>query len=191
MHGIAYRPRDKKAFPGHIQWSGPNRLLSPPECRELISRFDNDLLFGSVGSPNNFRTEHATRCVELKMLPIEDPQLGWFYERINERVQLANEAFYDFNLIGLLEPAQFLKYTPARENKPDGHYGWHQDFGEGAMGTRKLSVVIQLSEPTEYEGCRLRVMSHVEEEMAYVGQGEGVMFPSWAPHHVTPITRGT
>lgn len=177
-------------FPGHIQWSGENPLLSPPECRELIAVGEKKgLRPAAVGNPEDSRVDTNIRKVDAATLLFEDAP--WLYERLAVRVKSANDQYYRFDLVGLTEPVQLLRYTAAKtaDEKP-GHYGWHQDFGAGYMANRKLSVVVQLSQPETYKGCRLRMMSHFEQEVPYVGQGEAVMFPSWTPHHVTPIEEG-
>jgi PKHD-type hydroxylase len=184
------KPVEKPAFVPFVQWSGENAMLSVPECEWLVARGEQaPLAFASVGTPTIQRTELSTRCVESTAL--DEPDCDWLYTRIAERVQWANKDFFDFDLTGLIEPVQFLKYTPAKEEKPDGHYTWHVDFGEGAMATRKLSLIIQLSPPTAYDGCGLVMNADRGPfEPGINGQGSAILFPSWSPHMVKPITRG-
>lgn len=190
INGIAIRPPEKPAFPSHVQWSGANVLLSRAECEWTIAYAQRlPLDFATVGTPTVRRTELDTRCVESTVL--DGPECDWLYDRIAQRVQLANLAHYEFDLTGLIEPVQFLKYTTANEDKPDGHYVWHVDFGEGAMATRKLSMVIQLSPPAAYDGCDFTMMSdRGQQRLDYREQGAAFVFPSWTPHMVGPITRG-
>jgi PKHD-type hydroxylase len=190
INSIAIRPSEKPAFPSHIQWTGANRLLSRAECEWTIACAERlPLAFASVGTPTVQRTEMETRCVESTGL--DTPECDWLYERIASKVQLANQHHYEFDLTGLIEPVQFLKYTTAAGEKPDGHYTWHVDFGEGAMATRKLSMVIQLSPPEAYDGCDFSMMSDRGlQRLDYREQGAAFMVPSWTPHMVGPITRG-
>ena len=68
-------------------------------------------------------------------------------------------------------------------------YGWHQDFG--GLLSRKLSLVMQLSDPEEYEGGELQIMVGGEKPISINKQkGLVVVFPSWAVHQVTPVTKG-
>lgn len=184
------RPPERPAFPSHVQWSAENAMLSQPECEWIIARGEQmPLGQASVGTPTEHRVDPATRCVA--MTPFDTEDSAWLYERIAQRVGWANDAMYQFDLSGLIEPIQFLKYTPAQGELPNGHYTWHVDFGEGAMATRKLSLVIQLSPGHAYDGCEFRMYSdRGPQELGYRGQGEAFMFPSWTPHSVAPITRG-
>jgi PKHD-type hydroxylase len=191
-HGIFIQPHGlAKEYPSHVQWSGSNRILSPPECEAIIDAAGAlGWQPGTIGSPTEHRHDPSYRCVEVCTLPYA-PSIDWLYERITTRVVAANEQYYGFDLAGLLETVQVLRYTAAETaGAPNGHYNWHQDFGAGYMGRRKLSVVIQLSDGHEYEGCQLTLMGHRLETMPYRGAGDGVAFPSWTPHYVSEITRG-
>ena len=62
---------------------------------------------------------------------------------------------------------------------------------------RKLSVTINITDETEYDGGNLKFdygrHSDVDEETCLEARGQGsmVVFPSFLPHCVTPVTRGT
>jgi PKHD-type hydroxylase len=51
-------------------------------------------------------------------------------------------------------------------------------------------MVIQLSEPNEYEGGDLQLLSGSEPTTADKAKGKVVMFPSYMLHRVTPVTSG-
>jgi PKHD-type hydroxylase len=179
-------------YPSHVQWSGANSLFSPPECDAIIAAADAvGWQDAAVGSPGQARIDKSYRCVETTSLPYLD-SLAWLYKRVTERVHWANQAHWQLDLTGLLEPFQVLRYTaPRHDGDVPGHYDWHQDFGAGYMSRRKLTVVAQLSDGTDYDGCELTVMSHRQETLPYRDRGSAVTFPCWTPHHVAPIARGT
>jgi PKHD-type hydroxylase len=68
-------------------------------------------------------------------------------------------------------------------------YNWHQDFGTGV--SRKLSNVVQLSDPSEYEGGNLQIMTNSGVQRIRKKRGLAVAFPSFTFHTVTPVTAGT
>jgi len=89
-----------------------------------------------------------------------------------------------------------------------GTYVWHKDefdqpFGDEAPAqwrglSRKVSVVVNLTPPDEYEGGELLfkdtfgVECLSDEEKARIrAQGSVIVFPSYVVHTVTPVTRGT
>lgn len=184
------RPPERPCFPDHIQWSGENRLLSAPEVAAVIEHAEQQTLSpGSVGNAvnNEHREDPSYRRVETCAIL----DLDWLYERILQRVQWANDAAYRFTLTSILEPISYLKYTMPTDEVPyAGHYDWHQDYGGGTSSWRKLTVIIQLSSPEDYEGCELQLCTSGIWVVPYKQPGEALMFPSYTPHCVTPITRG-
>jgi PKHD-type hydroxylase len=191
--GVFVKPMsDPLDMPSHVQWSEDNAILSPPECDALIALGEKaGLQPASIGSPTEMRVDPKYRAVDVAMIPLSEETL-WIYKRIADRVTYANDQYFKFDLQGLVEELQLLRYkAPEGEQAHAGHYHWHQDFGAGYMARRKLSVTINLSAPADYEGCRLTLMTHFQHEMPYVGKGDGVVFPSWTPHMVSDISRGT
>ena len=200
MQAMTFRPPERPCFPPFVQWQGMHRFLSPPECRELIDVGTSGMLgLGMIGNAVNdgFKLDKTYRCVRTRALFAAADKVGWLYQRIYQLVGLANDAQYRFDLTSIEEGIQFLRYDePSTAEQQPGHYRWHQDFGGGRSSLRKLSLVVQLSEPEEYEGCELRMFTDTDfapngPDGPLKGQGDAVLFPSWTPHMVTPITRGT
>lgn len=197
VRNFPFSPPEQQFLPPYVQWAGELPFLSPPECREIIALGDQGLGLGMIGNGSNdgFRLDPEYRQVSTRALYIDD-SLEWLYERIRSRVSAANEHQYRFDLTGIEEGIQFLRYDAPKDGEVAGHYNWHQDFGGGRSSLRKLSLVIQLSDPGDYEGCRLRMFTDCDFEpkgsngSPVIGQGEAVLFPSWTPHMVSPITRG-
>ena len=194
MNSVGYftPSRGRPHFVSHFQYSGENRFLSMPECDAVLSLAENrGYGAAAVGNPDSVRLDEKYRCARVSMLEF-NKDTSWLYELVTRRVMGANEHF-DFILSGLLEAFQVIRYdAPAEPSGEAGHYDWHQDFGGDYMARRKLSVVVQLSSPDDYDGCRLTIMDPGPRELSgtYQERGAGVIFPSWMPHCVTPITRG-
>lgn len=181
-------PRD---FAPYCHYTADNAVFSPPECTALIA-LASERGFGAaaIGSPGQTRVDESYRKVDVATLPF-DAATEWLYERVTWRILTANQAYWNFDLAGLLEPFQVLRYVAAQgADEVPGHYDSHQDFGAGYMGRRKLSFVAQLSAASEYTGCTLTVHHHRAETLSFSGRGEAVLFPSWTPHMVSPITSG-
>jgi PKHD-type hydroxylase len=56
---------------------------------------------------------------------------------------------------------------------------------------RKFSISVQLSDPSDYEGCNLEFQAGNKVETAPRTLGAVIAFPSYVLHRVTPCTRGT
>ena len=113
------------------------------------------------------------------------PESQWVFDRLSHVISSLNAQFYGFDLTVFGEAIQLTNYLAEEE----GMYGWHQDFG--GLLSRKLSLVMQLSDPEEYEGGELQIMVGGDKPISINKQkGLVVVFPSWAVHQVTPVTKG-
>ncbi len=86
---------------------------------------------------------------------------------------------------------QFTKYI----GDPDtpGKYDWHHDvdWAEPRAFHRKLSLVFQLTDPTEYEGGEFQFDTTLPQlPKEAFSKGSVIVFPSFHRHRVTPVTSG-
>lgn len=127
------------------------------------------------------------RACEIRWVPMREDTY-WIYDRVVEVVHGLNKTEYGFHLTGL----QMLQYTTYRADPASaGHYDWHEDrMSRGDSPQRKLSIVIQLSEPDDYDGGELMTWAGAKPEVARKGMGATLGFPSFVKHRVTPVTRG-
>ena len=107
-----------------------------------------------------------------------------------------HETGYQFNVSGLAEPPNLMRYQAAdidKHGKP-GHYDWHMDVGPGKVPSmRKISYTLILN-PDEYEGGELTFHIGRNFDEPFPGQDEAgsmIIFPSYLVHKVTHVTSGT
>ena len=83
---------------------------------------------------------------------------------------------------------QFTEYH-AEEG---GHYGWHHDinWNNTTNADRKLSITVQLSDPSDYEGGDFE-FSEAGMDGDFKSKGTVLVFPSYLNHRVLPVTSGT
>jgi len=105
------------------------------------------------------------------------------YKLIGDAIYAGNEKYYKFNLSGINDSIQYSVYT----GEDQGYYDWHIDAMRNHK--RKISAVIQLSDPSEYEGGELQVQNG-GVTVAEKAKGSFIIFPSWMTHKVTPVTQG-
>jgi PKHD-type hydroxylase len=110
-----------------------------------------------------------------------DSSLDWLFRALWEKVEAVNRERYNFQLTGFLEQLQLTLYPPG------GHYLWHEDNMEPAFTTRKLSVVVQLSDPMNYEGGELVIFPNTRCPRT---RGTISFFPSFVTHKVEPVKSG-
>lgn len=140
-----------------------------------------------VGTGANAGVVPEIRRSELNWMP-NTSDTKWVFERLAHVVSSLNSQFFRFDLTGFGEDIQLTNYNSSEH----GMYGWHVDFSSNTTSpSRKLSIVMQLSDPSEYEGGNLELMSRGREVVKMKKQrGLIVAFPSWTIHQVTPVTQG-
>lgn len=111
---------------------------------------------------------------------------AWLYDRLAFIARQLNAKFYGFDLYGFCEDMQYTTY----DSTDLGHYSWHVDMAEHAVAPRKFSLVLQLSDPSEYEGGELQIRNQKEPLAVDKKKGLVAGFPSWMLHRVTPVTSG-
>ena len=116
-----------------------------------------------------------------------NPQTAWLYARLEEMVLTLNREFYGFDLYGLVEAFQYTVY----DGQEGGHYNWHVDLGGEDVEPRKISLSLQLSDPSSYRGCDLVLEPGTGPYIADRARGTLIAFPSYVLHRVTPIETGT
>lgn len=187
--------QNAEAYPPYVWFGG---VLSPIEC-EAISQLAKQCVLddGKIGNGGAEPPQTVTSYRKVKTAALfphyefAGNNIHWLFERVRDKVIWANDNYYNFDLHGLWQQINYLQYDePMTSDEEPGHYDWHQDYGGGDSSQRKLSVIIQLTKPEEYDGCRLRLFTQSEWEVEHVGQGDMIVFPSWAVHRITDITRG-
>jgi PKHD-type hydroxylase len=116
--------------------------------------------------------------------PLTD-ETRWLYDRMAELARQINESDYQFELAGFEENFYYLNYEG-----PGEHFNWHLDIGGLTPAPRKLSLVLQLSDASEYEGGEFDVLTGVGHSRAVKQKGVVTAFPAYALHRVTPVTSG-
>lgn len=158
-------------------WAFFEKAFSPEECKKILELFKNP----ESGKVGNNETVTDIRRSEICWLSANH-DTKWIYDRISSFALGCNQERYKYDLTGFMEPLQLGLY------REGSHYDWHQDFGNGKISVRKLSVVVQLSEPESYEGGELEFFNYPEKVSK--GLGDLVVFPSFQFHRVTEVTKG-
>jgi PKHD-type hydroxylase len=109
------------------------------------------------------------------------------YMKISNIVQQLNERFYKYDLTEM-EDLQYAEY----QSDTLGHYTTHSDDGYKYNLFRKLSLSIQLSDESEYQGGELVFHRFSKKNPAVAPKTKGtlILFPSYVLHEVTPVTAG-
>jgi PKHD-type hydroxylase len=117
----------------------------------------------------------------------------WFFEKLLHISEKINSQFYNYELYGF----DFFQYTVY--NSFGSKYDFHLDMllGDsipaGSEIPRKLSFILFLSDPAEYQGGDFEIkINDVHDDIVKPEQIKGriIAFPSFMLHRVTPVTAG-
>lgn len=162
-------------------WAYVTKVLSKEQCDQIIK-------LGESLLPNAAQTFDGV-CPDVRDSKVSwirpSQESEWLFRHMTDVVLNLNKQFFRFDLDGFAEGFQFTKYEA-----PAGKYNVHIDKSFGS-GIRKLSVVVQLSDPADYEGGDLCIQTSNNPQPMQKEQGYLVAFPSYVLHGVTPVTKGT
>ncbi|MDF2232301.1 2OG-Fe(II) oxygenase [Albimonas sp. CAU 1670] len=159
-------------------------LFSPEDCARIIE-------LAEAASLAEARLVGGRRQSEIRRARIawidDAPDTEWISARLARAFAEANRAAFDFEIEAFEERAQVALYDGSEQ----GGFDWHSDVGDGPLARRrKLTVVVQLSEPDDYEGGELEINGDGRPRTAGRARGDAIAFPAFALHRVAPVTRG-
>ena len=104
----------------------------------------------------------------------------WLFEAVILIMNTLNDAVTHQDWVSFIEPIQIARYFEG------DHYDIHFD----GFTPRKISLTIQLSDPDNYTGGELEIGLPNNPVTAPKEVGTAILFPSWMPHAVKPVTSG-
>jgi PKHD-type hydroxylase len=161
------------------------KVFNEVECNSIISEFSSRT--SNKAGVESGIVEPAIRNSMIYWIP-KSAAYSWIYMRILNMVSKLNSEEFDFDISEIEEHIQYTEY----DESFSGHYIWHTDIGKYANSNcRKLSVSVQLSDPSSYDGCELQIGDFDSRlDVADKTIGSAIVFPSFKRHQVTPVTRG-
>ena len=179
-------PFKPKSLP--VAVSGPlvvwKDLFTPQEL-DVIEAYGDRLMPMRATIEGRRENPDHTRITRVAWME-RNPDTAWLHARLEEAVMVMNTEFYKYDLFGLVEAFQYTVYDGAE----GGHYNWHVDLGKDSIEPRKISLSLQLSDPSRYEGCNLVLEAGDGPYIAERARGTLIAFPSYVLHRVSPIESG-
>lgn len=159
--------------------------LSSDLCNVLLSEVDwtGEFSAGVLQDPIKMKTvqDAEKRQTMITFEPQSKPMGAILMSHIVEANALAE---WNFIITGV-ESTQIGRY------EAEGFYDWHIDsYVPNAQGIqRKLSAILFLSNPDEYEGGELNIKAEGIKTLK-PPKGSIIVFPSVLEHMVSPVTEG-
>lgn len=154
-------------------------IFSKEQCETILASCVDELWLPStvIGSTDFHQSKRQKLRGNIQGFPFLD---------IREATKQANIEIYDFNLMGIIDQdfPQVFKYS---ENN---FYKMHLELNPSAP-SRKLSFIINLSDPSTYTGGELEFLNVDTTDGVLQEQGACFTFPSYLPYKINPVTTGT
>ena len=178
----------------------PN-FFSPEKCDELlkdIMESEQDVI-GCVGDENGTAILPEIRKTNEWYL-FDQPHnefrpdktnkdWKWLQDKMFQMANIVNDKVFHFDIDGCDDELKLIEYTEG------GFYGWHTDFNAGSCSNRKIVGIVQLTDPSEYEGgdVQFGIQDKDTKEWYTMNKLKGslTIFPTFLSHNVTPVTKGT
>ena len=178
IDGVVW-PFELDQKPDFAFWSN---LFTPKECDKIIKLGKDKLDFARIFLRAKNKDVRKSKICWIK----NNPDTRWIFEKLDFAIKDINNKYFNFDITGLFEGLQ-LTYYPS----PGGKYETHIDRSPGTM-VRKLSGVVQLTDPQKYKGGDLNLYTGSIKE-PFKGnreQGTCIIFPSYTLHEVTSVIKG-
>jgi PKHD-type hydroxylase len=194
MEPLTARPLlGRDAAPAYVPYEVVPAVFGARQCQRIIElgeRLVQEAAQLEDGSPVGH--DAAVRDADVAWIAPEE-QTAWIFDKLAAVARRVNRR-YGFELTGFEEDLQFTSYA-----RPGTFYTWHQDGLDGPVAHRKLSLVVQLSDPEHYEGAALEFfgvsadleggdLATAHAECAQ--RGSVIAFPSFEYHRVLPLRTG-
>jgi len=171
-------------------WEAGVDEASVKQINELAEKFP--LLEGQTGhalDPSSGQRKDV-RASKIRWIDKKHTEAGPLVSMLHKLFEDANNAAFgvDWRYINDIQHTLY-------EAKDNGHYDFHIDtfFEAPVKFHRKLSMTIQLSDSEDYEGGNFKFYPEMVEppdSEKLRAKGTILIFPSFLPHAVTPVTKG-
>ncbi len=155
-----------------------SELFTKEQCEQILADCVDELWIPAtvVGNTNFHKSQRQKLRGKIQGFPFLD---------IREVTKNANDSIFDFSLLGIIDQdyPQVFKYG---END---FYNMHMELNPMAL-SRKITFIINLSDPSEYEGGNITFLNVDANPTELNEQGTCLVFPSYIPFSIDKVTKG-
>lgn len=164
------------------EWGCFQKFFSKEECEEIKNLGKNNFEEGLINGSKKQVLEKKIRNSKVYFIhPCSRSE--WLFRKLTDVITEVNKKLFKFNLTGLDEGLQLTLY------EKNCFYVKHLDKSFDHK-VRKLSVSIQLDDPSTYEGGDLLLHTSSTPLIMNKERGSVIFFPSFILHEVKPVTKG-
>ena len=185
LDGSDYNDETSRDLP--LEFKETNRSFMSVQCVQCDIDIESII---EVAGTHGLQDARVSQQVNVdsyrktKVTFIHRSEIPSLFEKLYRVICDQNLSVYRFKLFSMPDVIQYAEYSQT------DFYKWHIDCGFDSPN-RKLSISVQLSDPSEYEGGEIEFMIDENIIKAPREKGTVIIFPSFILHRVTPVTKGT
>ncbi len=177
-----------------MSWQGDwcyfKSYLNKEDCEEIIAQAKLLPTQDAVVGLGEDAHVAEYRKSKISFIQANDWRFSKLFDALWKTQMEANKDFFNIH-VNRLDFVQFAEYDSAYE----GEYVDHTDtfwMNDDPTHHRKISCVLQLSDPNDYEGGDLEITGAAQppDPKEYRDQGSFVYFPSPLMHRANKVTAG-
>lgn len=172
------------------QWCVFNQKFSKEYCEYMVAEANKiPKQTAKIGVSGELVTDEWRKS-QIAFIQRDMPQWESLFDNIWKMACQANDQWFNFHI----SKFDYIQYAEYNSNE-QGEYKRHHDIfymNNDPKYHRKLSMVIQLTDPDTYEGGDLELY-HIDSEVPkdmFRNQGSVIVFPSFTEHAALPVTKG-
>jgi PKHD-type hydroxylase len=172
------------------EWAYFKSWFTKEQCDYILSEGlklpSQDATMGHGGNVIN-----DTRRSKIRFIQKENKTFEFLFDAVWKMGIQANSDWFNFHVTRLTY-IQLAEYDESYQ----GEYQRHQDvfwMNNDPYYHRKLTCVVQLTDPSEYEGGEFEIFNEMHKPNAeeIKQQGSAIFIPSFVEHLAKPVTKGT
>lgn len=174
------------------EWCYFKSYFSRNVCEDILKRgMQIKPQAGAIGTNNGAHADNDYRRSQVRFINSNNPDFTDLFDDLWKMAVRANDDFFGFH-IQRLPFIQLAEY----DSKYLGEYKTHHDIfwlNGDPYYHRKLTCVVQLSDPEDYKGGALEFIdTSSKPTLSEISpQGTAIFFPSFFLHKANPVTEGT
>jgi PKHD-type hydroxylase len=173
------------------EWCYFKKYFTPEQCNKILEDGlkipAEDAKLGVADMSDYINDDY--RKSKIRFIQSNNPDFTWLFDELQKIGMQANRDWFNFHITNL----SFIQLAEYDESY-QGEYKKHHDVFWINNDTyhRKLTCVIQLTDPDEYEGGDFEMydLYQYPDREEIRTQGTAIFLPSFIPHAALPVTKG-
>lgn len=171
------------------EWCMFNSYFTPQQCEQIVTMANNLPKQKANMGPNGEVDDNTHRKTQIAFLQPHMEEFKDLFSTMWDLAVWANNDWFNFN-ISKFDYIQYADYSADEKSE----YKKHCDvfwMNNDPLFHRKLSMVVQLTDPNTYTGGDLFVDAQQPGPAdRFRDQGTVILFPAFTYHWVTPMITG-